>query len=70
MWKVHHDGADACDELAIAISEAAELHLDTIISKRLRITFSFDLQLIRIFSWKLLKFERFRILWQAFATSI
>src|SRR5690606_17273746 len=66
LWDVHHRGADAVSELALALAKAAELATTTDsfneFTERFFVRFAVDTH----FFMEIAKFRAFRVLWQAF----
>lgn len=66
LWGVHHQGADAVSELALALAKAAELTASTDsfneFAERFFVRFAVDTH----FFMEIAKFRAFRVLWQAF----
>ncbi|MDW0117292.1 methylmalonyl-CoA mutase family protein [Sporosarcina thermotolerans] len=67
LWKVHHDGADAVLELAIALSEAARIAEGTESFQSFADNFFVRFAIDTHFFMEIAKLRAFRILWKAFS---
>lgn len=67
LWKVHHDGADAVSELAIALSEASKLACDYESFEEFAEDFFIRFAIDTHFFLEIAKLRAFRILWTAFS---
>lgn len=67
LWKIHHEGADAVTELAVALSQASKLATNSAsfqsFVKNFYVRFAVDTH----FFMEIAKLRAFRILWKAFS---
>ncbi|WP_339250456.1 methylmalonyl-CoA mutase family protein [Sporosarcina sp. FSL W8-0480] len=69
LWKVHHDGADAVTELAIALSEAARIAGAAESFQTFADNFFVRFAIDTHFFMEIAKLRAFRILWKAFSNA-
>lgn len=69
LWKVHHDGADAVAELAIALSEASRIAISAESFESFAHNFYVRFAIDTHFFMEIAKLRAFRILWKAFSSA-
>ncbi|WP_262173309.1 methylmalonyl-CoA mutase family protein [Saccharococcus sp. Marseille-Q5394] len=67
LWKVHHQGADAVTELAIALAEASRIAASSDSFHSFTNNFFVRFPIDTHFFMEIAKLRAFRVLWQAFA---